>query len=116
MSVHTQTLEPKGGAIAEPTLISAYCGPGGVICFNDAGITPHGFTEIVRGPRQTVRRQMEILARHAHQRGVLLVPGMPEAIDEVDAKEALRQFIVWSSNGRHMTHTLVWNHKCEVKQ
>lgn len=72
-------------------LYRAYCWRGGVIEFGSR--IPDGALPIDRGTKRSVRSRVEPLARHAHQPGVLLVPGIPEAENDVDALAAYQRFV-----------------------
>ena len=55
-----------------------------------------GAIAIVHGPAEKVRGIVDVGARHAHERGVLLVPGVPEAGgDDVAALCALIEWRDW---------------------
>lgn len=71
-------------------LYRAYCWRGGVIEFGPR--IPNGALPIDRGTERSVRGRVEPLARRAHQAGVLLVPGIPEAANDVAALEAYERF------------------------
>ncbi|EBB2798287.1 host nuclease inhibitor protein [Salmonella enterica] len=72
----------------KPT-ITAYCWASGLI---ELGNTlPEGALPIVTGSEKKVREEVEVLARHAYN-GQLLVPGIPEAASQDEAREALERF------------------------
>ncbi|EGA9622732.1 host nuclease inhibitor protein [Salmonella enterica] len=72
----------------KPT-ITAYCWASGLI---ESGSTlPEGALPIVTGSEKQVRDVVEVLARHAYN-GDLLVPGIPEAVSQDEAHEALVRF------------------------
>lgn len=71
-------------------LYRAYCWRGGVIEFGPR--IPNGALPIDRGTERSVRGRVEPLARRAYQVGVLLVPGIPEAENDVAALEAYERF------------------------
>lgn len=71
-------------------LTIAYCWASGLIEFGDA--TPKGAIPIMRGPEKYVRDTIEVHARHAYEKGKLLVPGIPEVEDDVEKAEALDAF------------------------
>ncbi|ECH9713615.1 host nuclease inhibitor protein [Salmonella enterica subsp. enterica serovar Javiana] len=72
----------------KPT-ITAYCWASGLIEFGYA--LPEGALPIVTGSEKKVREEVEVLARHAYN-GELLVPGIPEAAGQNEAREALVRF------------------------
>ncbi|ELU6656796.1 host nuclease inhibitor protein [Salmonella enterica] len=72
----------------KPT-ITAYCWASGLIEFGNT--LPEGALPIVTGSEKQVREVVEVLARHAYN-GDLLVPGIPEAADQNEAREALERF------------------------
>lgn len=53
---------------------------------------PNGALPVDHGTERSVRRRVEPLARHAYQKGVLLVPGVPEAQSDEEAFEAWQRF------------------------
>ncbi|EKL3944739.1 host nuclease inhibitor protein [Salmonella enterica] len=72
----------------KPT-ITAYCWASGLIEFGNT--LPEGALPIVTGNEKRVRDVVEVLARHAYN-GDLLVPGIPEAASQNEAREALERF------------------------
>jgi hypothetical protein len=54
---------------------------------------PKGALPIAKGRERKLRPFIEVNARHGWQKGVLLVPGVPEAPGQVAALEALEKFI-----------------------
>lgn len=72
----------------KPT-ITAYCWASGLIEFGHA--LPEGALPIVTGSEKKVREEVEVLARHAYN-GELLVPGIPEAASQNEAREVLVRF------------------------
>ncbi|EIE4825895.1 host nuclease inhibitor protein [Salmonella enterica] len=72
----------------KPT-ITAYCWASGLIEFGHT--LPEGALPIVTGSEKKVREEVEVLARHAYN-GELLVPGIPEAASQSEAREALVRF------------------------
>ncbi|HGB3175960.1 TPA: host nuclease inhibitor protein [Salmonella enterica subsp. enterica serovar Chester] len=72
----------------KPT-ITAYCWASGLIEFGHT--LPEGALPIITGKEKDVRDEVEVLARHAYN-GDLLVPGIPEAADQNEAREALERF------------------------
>ncbi|EHW4150227.1 host nuclease inhibitor protein [Salmonella enterica subsp. enterica serovar Kottbus] len=69
--------------------ITAYCWASGLIEFGNT--LPEGALPIVTGSEKNVRDVVGVLARHAYN-GDLLVPGIPEAVDQNEAREALERF------------------------
>ncbi|EHX3435556.1 host nuclease inhibitor protein [Salmonella enterica] len=69
--------------------ITAYCWASGLIEFGNT--LPEGALPIVTGSEKQVRDVVEVLARHAYN-GDLLVPGIPEAASQDEAREALVRF------------------------
>ncbi|EAV8524288.1 host nuclease inhibitor protein [Salmonella enterica] len=72
----------------KPT-ITAYCWASGLIEFGHT--LPEGALPIITGNEKKVRDVVEVLARHAYN-GLLLVPGIPEAASQDEAREALVRF------------------------
>jgi len=71
----------------------AYCWANGRIEFGTC--TPPGAIPIARGNARLVRQEMGVFARHSYTKGVLLVPGVPEAPDQKAAGDALELFLLW---------------------
>ncbi|EDD1365428.1 host nuclease inhibitor protein [Salmonella enterica] len=69
--------------------ITAYCWASGLIEFGNT--LPEGALPIVTGNEKQVRDVVTVLARHAYN-GDLLVPGIPEAASQDEAREALVRF------------------------
>ncbi|ELU9167991.1 host nuclease inhibitor protein [Salmonella enterica] len=69
--------------------ITAYCWASGLIEFGNT--LPEGALPIVTGSEKRVRDVVTVLARHAYN-GDLLVPGIPEAASQDEAREALVRF------------------------
>lgn len=69
--------------------ITAYCWASGLIEFGNP--LPEGALPIVTGNEKQVRDVVTVLARHAYN-GDLLVPGVPEAASQDEAREALVRF------------------------
>ncbi len=72
-------------------LYRAYCWRGGIIEFGPR--IPDGALPLDRGTERSVRNRVEPLARRAYRKGVLLVPGIPEAETDEQALEAYRRFV-----------------------
>ncbi|EBI2125149.1 host nuclease inhibitor protein [Salmonella enterica] len=69
--------------------ITAYCWASGLIEFGNT--LSEGALPIVTGSEKRVRDVVTVLARHAYN-GDLLVPGIPEAASQDEAREALVRF------------------------
>ncbi|EOG3201322.1 host nuclease inhibitor protein [Salmonella enterica] len=69
--------------------ITAYCWASGLIEFGNT--LPEGALPIVTGSEKQVRDEVTVMARHAYS-GDLLVPGIPEAASQDEAREALERF------------------------
>ena len=54
---------------------------------------PTGALLITTAPARKLRPVVEVVARHAYDGKTLLVPGVPEAEDELAAYSAVRAFI-----------------------
>jgi hypothetical protein len=52
---------------------------------------------IAEGPEKALRNHFGVVCRHAYKRGVLLVPGIPEAKNETKGLQALRAFVKWTT-------------------
>jgi hypothetical protein len=64
---------------------------------------PKGALEIAHSPGRKFRNIIEVNARHAYDNKTLLVPGIPEAQNEVEAFAALKRFgelIHWRLAGK----------------
>lgn len=79
----------------------AWCWASGLIEIGDA-MPPEdaeggGAILIASGPKSTLEGKLSVLARHGQgaSRGKLLVPGVPEAEDEVAAADALAEWLAW---------------------
>ncbi|EIZ2110916.1 host nuclease inhibitor protein [Salmonella enterica] len=72
----------------KPT-ITAYCWVSGLIEFGNT--LPEGALPIVTGSEKQMRDEVTVMARHAYN-GDLLVPGIPEAASQNEAREALERF------------------------
>ena len=73
--------------------MKAYCWRAGQIEFGDR--TPHGALELLAGSEADVRRQVAASARLAGDGVTLLVPGVPEADDDIGAVDAVVRFRSW---------------------
>jgi len=96
-------------AIGPDATLRAWCMADGVILYGTD--TPSGAIELVRGEESLVRRLVDVSARHGYD-GALLVPGVPEAKDEISARLALQEWINFF--GRQDELGAVWNLKLKV--
>lgn len=84
----------------------AYCYASGLIEFGRK--TPNGALPIAKGPANDVRDLISVMARHGYKTKVvngrptkvpgsdcLLVPGVPEAPDQLKAVDNLRAWCEW---------------------
>lgn len=71
----------------------AYCYRSGEIEFGDD--VPEGAISVLQGDNDFVRERVTARARHGYRPGVLLVPGIPEAADEIEAERALTAFMAF---------------------
>lgn len=69
----------------------AHCDRQGVISYTD-NADESGLICLGSGVGQDFKDKVEVLARHAYQGGVLLVPGVPEAVDDKAALAAVTRF------------------------
>ncbi len=81
----------------------AWCWASGLIEIGDAlppeGPGGSGAILIARGPKANLKMALEVLARHGQGRsaGSLLVPGVPEAVDQQAKGDALADWLRWCS-------------------
>lgn len=78
-------------------MIRAYCFPSGLIDFGTS--IPKGAQIIARGPEKELRDFIAVKARHARRHDALLVPGVPEADNEIAARTALDAWTKWIAIG-----------------
>ena len=83
------TIEPEGALAPLPVTFS-YCYRTGIIGFGRH--VPEGAFSLLHGDDETVRDIVSIHARHAHDGHTLLVPGVPEADTDDDARDAAIAF------------------------
>jgi hypothetical protein len=57
---------------------------------------PERAVPLARGPISLLRHQVEAASRHGYEKGVFLVPGVPEADTEDAALEAAKHFSGWA--------------------
>lgn len=88
------------------TMQAAWCWASGQIEFGDPSCVPEGAIAIAKGPAAFLKGVIEVVARHGYERGVLLVPGVPEAETQQAAGEALSSWLAWcaKSNGKQGRH------------
>lgn len=72
-------------------IIHAYAWRSGQIAFGTT--VPTGAISVMRGTEPEVRDIVEVCARHSYDGKTLLVPGVPEAVDNAAAADALEAFI-----------------------
>lgn len=73
--------------------IYAYCYASGLIEFGER--VPDGALPVFEGEEGYVRKLIEVTARHAYDGVSLLVPGVPEAPEQMAAVDALIRFRAW---------------------
>jgi len=71
----------------------AYCDASGAIAFGPR--VPKGALAIARGREDALRDLLCATSRHAHDGETLLVPGIPEADNQIQAVDALMDFGDW---------------------
>lgn len=81
---------------AEETAI-AYCFASGQI--EIGAEAPEGAIAFAKGPKDALARLVEATARHAYDGKTMLVPGVPEAANQMDAIDALIRFVEWLRQG-----------------
>ncbi|MHC3433667.1 hypothetical protein [Delftia lacustris] len=79
----------------------AWCWASGLIEIGNELPGPDAI-EIARGPQYALQGAISAAARHGQGKssGKLLVPGVPEATDQMAALEALQQWLTWRSRSR----------------
>lgn len=89
----------------------AYCFASGQIEFGDIGTAPAGSIAIATGPKSHLRSVVGALARNSRSSSALLVPGVPEAIDQTAAGDALAAWLSWAAlgNGKKGRHGVLFN-------
>lgn len=85
---------------------AAWCFADGIIEFGEECDLPDGAILIARGPRAFLSGAVGVVARHGYTPGVLLVPGVPEAENQIKASEALDKWLSWAGkeNGTAGSH------------
>ena len=71
----------------------AHCDASGAIAFGFR--VPKGSVAIARGREDALRDLLCATSRHAHDGETLLVPGIPEAVNQIKAVDALMDFGDW---------------------
>ena len=84
----------------------AYCWRTGLIGFGQS--VPRGAVEILRGKGAGFRRSVTVQARHGYD-GTLLVPGVPEAMGDVEAARAVNRFAERCRKTTDTKPQLVWS-------
>lgn len=77
----------------------AYCWRNGELGFTD-GPLPEGALILDKGTGKEWRERIEIMCRLSYDGHTWLVPGIPEADDDIEALVAVRKFIAWISQRR----------------
>lgn len=67
--------------------MKAYCFANGQIGFGRS--EPEGALTFAQGPARKLRAFIEVTSRHGYKKGVLLIPGIPEAPNQKKAMDAL---------------------------
>ena len=75
----------------------AYCYASGEIGFGP--IVPRGAVCIATGSEEKLREEICAVSRHAYDGETLLVPGLPEAPNQMAAADALERFLDWIRPG-----------------
>lgn len=92
------------------TAMFAFCYASGQIGFGTQ--LPDGVLPIAKGPYEALRDWLDGVARHAYDGETLLVPGIPEAPDQMAALDALKRFTAWASTSAPTgVETLYSKHK-----
>jgi hypothetical protein len=84
----------------------AWCGASGLV---DVGhVLPDDAMPIAMGPRFNLLKELDVACRHGKgpSKGLLLVPGIPEAPNEQEGLRALRAFIQWRCIGAKKLRSL----------
>lgn len=84
----------------------AYCWQSGLIEFGTE--VPEGAMPMVSVDDQAVRDLLQATARLAHDNETLLVPGVPEALDEEAKLDALDRFMQWLRRRGWPTGLRLW--------
>ncbi|WP_081986684.1 hypothetical protein [Chitinibacter sp. ZOR0017] len=83
------------------TPFSAWCFASGLIEFGLEEDKPDGAIIIARGEKSSIKAVVDCLARHGkgESAGKLLVPGVPEAVDQHSGMDALIDWLKWCAKG-----------------
>jgi hypothetical protein len=100
----------------------AWCWASGKIDIGDSmpepGTDGGGAIKVASGPKSELNLALGVMARHAFERGVLLVPGVPEAPDQAAAGDALAEWLKWCQKGGKRTASrwpgVVWAAEVEA--
>ena len=95
----------------------AWCWATGMIESGDAMPTLDadggGAIKVADGPKSELSLALNVLARHGYERGLLLVPGIPEAPGQKAAGDALEAWLKWCQKGGKRASSrwpgVVWN-------
>lgn len=73
----------------------AYCYASGLINIGEETATPEGALVFAKGPVSSLTAVINVVARHGYGEaaGQLLVPGVPEAIDQHNGMDAFKNFV-----------------------
>ena len=85
----------------------AWCHRSGEIGIGDT--RPTGVITFAAGDGENLRQMVEVTSRHAYDGKTYLVPGVPEAANDVDAKDALLDWCDWLSQGERGVKILLAN-------
>jgi predicted ATPase len=88
--------------------IYAFCYRNGIIKFGPR--MPKGALPLFHGGNRPVRELTSAVARHGYKRGVLLVPGIPEAKNDDEALKACEAFVAWA-RPQLASYKLTWLQK-----
>lgn len=97
-------------AVSGAATVCAWCQADGVIFYGHEA--PTGSIWLARGPKRELLSRFYEVARIGLRDGALLVPGVPEAADEPDARLALNEWVNWCALVER--GGLVWNLKLQV--
>lgn len=101
----SQSLCPRcnGHSFYDLTPQVAWCYASGLIEIGDTPPNHDGVIVFASGPKAFLYGRLAMVARHGKGKsaGKLLVPGIPEAIDQTAAQEALQKWLVWCADYKH---------------
>lgn len=97
---------------AEPVFAWAFAG--GVIGFGRE--VPEGALKFATGLDTDLREAVGVAARHGYEKGVLLVPGVPEAKNQKKAMDAFHAWVHWCEkrNGKPDSKSVVFSFKLNL--